>query len=450
MSLDLLKRVSSTLRPRGSCHAPGAKAAGPRTTTLAIVGSPNVGKSVVFNRLTGAYVTVSNYPGTTVEVSRGRSRFGGIQVEVVDTPGMYSLSPITAEERVARSLLVEERPDLVLQVVDAKNLSRMLPLTLELLEAGLPLILDLNVMDEAEELGMEIDVAALERELRIPVVATVSTTGRGVAELRRRIAERLACDSGASTQAPASIEYGAELGVAVNHIASLLSQEYGLAQRTVAVMLLAGDEELTDVVAEREPERFAEIEEIVVRTRALHSDPLRYVVSVARQRAADTIVAKTTTRATRAASGWRAALSRLMMQPLTGIPILLIVLYLGLYKFVGQVGAGYAVNLLERRLFDAHINPFVTHVVQRAIPWPTWSSLIVGDYGIITLGVKYAVAIILPIVATFFLVFAVIEDSGYLPRLAMLLDRAFKAIGLSGRAVIPMVLGLAATPWRRW
>jgi len=441
MSLDLLRRVSSTLRPRGSCHAPGAKAAGPRTTKLAIVGSPNVGKSVVFNRLTGAYVTVSNYPGTTVEVSRGRSRVGGIQVEVVDTPGMYSLSPITAEERVARSLLVEERPDLVLQVVDAKNLSRMLPLTLELLEAGLPVMLDLNVMDEAEELGMEIDIAALERALGIPVVATVSTTGRGVAELRRRIAERLACDSGASTHAPASIEYGAELGVAVEQIAALLAQDYGLAPRTIAVMLLEGDEELTDLVAEREPERFAEIEEIAARTRVLHSDPLRYLVSVARQRAADTIVAKTTTRATRAASGWRAALSRLMMQPLTGIPILLIVLYLGLYKFVGQVGAGYAVNLLEKRLFDAHINPFVTHIVQRALPWPTWSSLIVGDYGIITLGVKYALAIILPIVATFFLVFAVIEDSGYLPRLAMLLDRAFKAIGLSGRAVIPMVLG---------
>jgi ferrous iron transport protein B len=441
MSLDLLKRVASTLRRGGSCHAPGVTVERARTAKLAIVGSPNVGKSVVFNRLTGSYVTVSNYPGTTVEVTRGRGRFGAVEAQVVDTPGMYSLSPITAEERVARSLLIDEPPDLVLQVVDAKNVRRMLPMTLELLEAGLPVILDLNVMDEAEELGIEIDVAALERELEIPVVATVSTTGRGVAELRRRIAEGLACGTSAPRPAARSIEYGVQLGGAVEQLASLLSQDYGLAPRAIAVMILEGDEELTDLVAEREPERFAEIEEILARAQAVHGDPLRYVVSLARQRTADGIAAKTTTRAEREASGWRATLSRLMMQPLTGIPILLIVLYLGLYKFVGQVGAGYAVNLLEKRLFDGAINPFVTHIVQRVLPWPTWSSLIVGDYGIITLGVKYAVAIILPIVATFFLVFAVIEDSGYLPRLAMLLDRVFKAIGLSGRAVIPMVLG---------
>jgi len=195
MSLGLLRRVTSVL-PRRSCHGPAqAGVAGARK--VVIVGSPNVGKSVVFNRLTGSYVTVSNYPGTTVEVSRGRGRFGGVEVEVVDTPGMYSLCPITAEERVSRALLMAERPAAVIQVVDAKNLRRMLPLTLDLLEAGLPLILDLNVMDEAEELGITIDTAGLQEELGIPVVATVSTTGRGVAALRERIAEHVgACHRG--------------------------------------------------------------------------------------------------------------------------------------------------------------------------------------------------------------------------------------------------------------
>lgn len=191
MSVGFLRRVSCALRPGSSCHRPAARAAADATRKIVIVGSPNVGKSVVFSRLTGTYVTVSNYPGTTVEVSRGRGRFAGLEFEVVDTPGMYSLSPITAEEQVARSLLMRGRPDVVVQVVDAKNLRRMLPLTLELLEAGLPLILDLNVMDEAEELGMTIDAAGLEKELGIPVVATISTTGRGIAELRRRIAEHV-------------------------------------------------------------------------------------------------------------------------------------------------------------------------------------------------------------------------------------------------------------------
>ena len=154
---------------------------------IAIVGSPNVGKSVMFNCLTGTYVNVSNYPGTTVEVSRGRTRIGQEEFEVIDTPGMYSMLPITEEERVARRILIEERPDIVLYIVDAKNLPRMLPFGLQLLESGLALILVLNIIDEAEKIGMRINVQHLEKELKIPVVATVSTTGRGIDILRGRI-----------------------------------------------------------------------------------------------------------------------------------------------------------------------------------------------------------------------------------------------------------------------
>jgi ferrous iron transport protein B len=160
-----------------------------RLRKVGVVGSPNVGKSVVFNNLTGAYVTVSNYPGTTVDISRGKAKIDGEEIEIVDTPGMYSLLPISEEERVARLILFQEKPEVVLHVVDAKNLERMLPLTLQLIEAGLPVMLDLNMMDEAEAAGIEIDVKRLERELGIPVVATVATTGRGMETLRRRLAE---------------------------------------------------------------------------------------------------------------------------------------------------------------------------------------------------------------------------------------------------------------------
>ena len=440
MGGELLRRVSSVLLPRRSCHGPQAPATRRAARKILIVGSPNVGKSVVFNRLTGRYVTVSNYPATTVEVSRGRSRIGGAEVEIVDTPGMYSLSPITAEERVSRSMLMEGRPDLVIHVVDAKNLSRMLPLTLELLEAGLPLILDLNVMDEAEELGISIDTAGLERELGIPVVATVSTAGRGVGALRQKIAEHVV---GAQHAAPLHmrVEYGGELDDAIEQISALPREDYGISHRAVAVMLLQGDEEILEQMEAKEPELLPRIEDIVVRTQAAYRDPLRYAIAIARQHAASRIVSRTTSPPTRAGSRLRRTIDRLLMTPLTGVPVLLLVLYFGLYKFVGQLGAGLLVNVLERRLFDAHVGPWATRVVERILPWPVVSSLIVGDYGIITLGVKYAVAIILPIVATFFLVFAIIEDSGYLPRLAMLIDRLFKHIGLSGRAVIPMVLG---------
>ncbi len=156
---------------------------------IAIVGAPNVGKSVIFNALTKKYVTVSNYPGTTVEMSKGRAKVGNLEYEIIDTPGMYSLSPITEEERVARKIMITENPDIVIHVIDAKNLERMLPLTLQLMEAGIQTILVLNIMDEAEKEGVSINSGLLEEELKIPVVEAVAAQGRGIENLKKRIAE---------------------------------------------------------------------------------------------------------------------------------------------------------------------------------------------------------------------------------------------------------------------
>ncbi len=158
---------------------------------IAIVGSPNVGKSLMFNNFTGNYAAVSNYPGTTVEVSRGKGKIGKEEFEIIDTPGMYSILSITEEERVSRAILLTEDPCVVLHVIDAKNLERMLPLTLQLVEAGLAVILVLNIIDEARNLGMRIDTERLEKELGISVVATASTTGEGFDILRGRIEEHV-------------------------------------------------------------------------------------------------------------------------------------------------------------------------------------------------------------------------------------------------------------------
>lgn len=180
-----MKKHSKT----GSCHSsavrPAARSNSSSGWKVALVGSPNVGKSAVFNRLTGAHATVSNYPGTTVDVLRGSINIDGEQMEIVDTPGMYSFFSLTGEERIARAIVMEENPNVIVNIVDALNLPRMLRLTLQLLEAGLPVILVLNMMDEVEKAGIQIDADLLARKLGIPVIESAAVLGRGIESLKQ-------------------------------------------------------------------------------------------------------------------------------------------------------------------------------------------------------------------------------------------------------------------------
>jgi len=231
------------------CHQPPGVAAAGTSGKVAIVGNPNVGKSVVFGRLTGRYAAISNYPGTTVHVTRGHANIDGMTHEVVDTPGMYSFLPITEEERVARNILLSEKPESVLHVVDAKNLSRMLPLTLQLIEAGLPVVLQLNMMDEAETAGIAIDTKALKDELGIPVVATAAVSGRGIGELKKTLAE--SCP--ASARLAENSDYGETLEESLRKISLLLNGEYQLSRRSLGLLLLQNDSEVAEQVKPPRP-----------------------------------------------------------------------------------------------------------------------------------------------------------------------------------------------------
>ncbi len=417
---------------RATCHSSFSGSA-EGLKKIILVGSPNVGKSVIFGNLTGKYVTVSNYPGTTVEVTRGKGKIGDGEFEVTDTPGMYSLLSMTEEERVARSMLLEECPEVVIQIADAKNIERMLHLTLQLIEAELPVVLDLNLMDEAERVGMKIDFEQLERELGIPVFATVATEGTGMDILKGRLA-------GYGKKAARSIRYDEVLESAIQRIEGILPGEYGLSKRAIALLLLQEDPGITALVNGQMKDECKTLEKIVEETKKSYGQPLNYIITLARQREVNRIVGKVTTSSVEKTMSVHEGLSRLMMHPLTGVPILFAALY-GLYEFVGVLGAQVLVDFLEKGFFGEYINPFATRVISSILPWKAAQELLVGQYGIITLGVRYAIAIILPIVTTFFIAFSIIEDTGYLPRLAMLIDRLFKKIGLNGRAVIPVVLG---------
>ena len=402
--------------------------AGEGRNRIFLVGSPNVGKSVLFNALTGTYAVVSNYPGTTVEVSRGSADLGGERWEVIDTPGMYSLRPITDEERVTRDILLTE-PGMVVHVVDAKNLPRMLSLTLELAMLGRPMVLVLNLMDEARQAGVRVSTEALSASLGIPVVPMVATRREGLAELRELL--------GTAVLPPADVALPLPRKLAV---ASELLRPH-LPERTWrfwALRHLEGDPSAQAYAPVREEVLGAALEGHTgpASRRAASAQVARALHSAARQILEGSMVQETAR-----GSRWRDRLDGLFMNPWTGVPILGLVLYFGLYKFVGVFGGGTVVDFLENTVFGAYVTPFLESLFGKIVPWPTLRALFVGDYGIFTLGLRYAFALILPIVGTFFLAFSVLEDSGYLPRLAMMLDRVFKAIGLNGRAVIPLVVG---------
>jgi ferrous iron transport protein B len=239
------------------------------------------------------------------------------------------------------------------------------------------------------------------------------------------------------------VEFSIE--IALEQIEALLKGNYVLSKRAIGLLLLQEDKDIDAIVREKDADNFSKINEIIQETKKNYSHPLDYIITMRRQQEVSEIVKRVTEPTEKRKFSLQEGLSQITMHPVTGIPILLLVLYWGLYKIVGEFGAGTLVDFLESVVFKEHINPFVTKIVTSIIPWQVVQDLFVGEYGIITLGIRYAVAIILPIVTIFFIVFSIIEDTGYLPRLAMLIDRIFKKIGLSGRAVIPMVLGFGCT-----
>jgi len=418
--------------------------------TLILVGNPNVGKSVMFGALTGKYVTVSNYPGTTVEVTRGTATIGGQGWHVLDTPGTNNLLPMSEDEQVTRDILLREPEYVALQVCDAKNLRRGLLLACQLAEAEVPFALALNMADEAAGRGIHIDAEALARELGVDVVPTVAVQRTGIPALQERLPR--ARPSGFRPRYDEAIE------AAVGEVEPLLPERARLGRRALALMVLAGDESLRSWLAGQISEPgLAAVEEVRRRLAARYSESLRFVVARQRLAAADAIHARVVTRGDRSVGstlarrlgGWATA-------PLAGLPVLLFVLFLA-YEFVGVFGAKVAVDFLENTVFYDHVVPWTQSLLRwvvpagavqsflvgpPGVPFRESAGFLVGKYGLISMGLSYGMAIVLPIVATFFVAFSVLEDSGYLPCLAVMVNRIFKWMGLNGKAVLPMVLGL--------
>lgn len=236
------------------------------------------------------------------------------------------------------------------------------------------------------------------------------------------------------------IAYPESIEVSITKIATLLSQDYPISKRSIALLLLQKDPAFWEQVSQNEPHA-PEIAATIADIQNQLQEPLTSAIASARQQQAWKIEKKVLKEPNQERQPLTEKLHQLTVNPITGFPILGVILYYGVYKFVGEFGAGTMVDLIET-FFESQINPVVNQITAIIFPWQAIQDLIANEYGIITLGIRYAVAIVLPVVSTFFLMFSFLEDSGYLPRLSLMLDRLFKWIGLSGRAVIPMVLGL--------
>ncbi|WP_415405583.1 FeoB small GTPase domain-containing protein [Sulfurovum sp. CS9] len=334
---------------------------------ILLMGNPNVGKSAIFSRLTGVDVMISNYPGTTIELRKGKMKLDDQMVEVIDVPGTYSLEPTSKAEEVAVNMLKEG--DLVINVVDATNMERNLNLTLQLLERNIPVIVVLNFWDETRHLGINIDVKKLETHLDIPVVPAVAVTGEGIKELVSRL-----------------------------HEAKAHEKRYS------------------------EESRWSEIGKII----------------------------KCVQKVTLKKHTFLENLEDLSIKPLTGIPITLLILALVFWvvRFVGENLIAY----LFDPLFKLYL-PVVTGLSDILGKGGVIHDVLVGtliegkiDYiqsmGLLTTGLYVPLAMVLPYVFAFYLVLGILEDSGYLPRLATLVDAVLHRLGMHGLAIIPMLLGL--------
>ena len=388
---------------------------------IALAGNPNVGKSVIFSKLTGVGVISANYPGTTVEFYEGEAQFEEIVIDVVDLPGTYSLSGNTDEERVATDLLYSRRPDTVVLVADATRLERSLVLLFELIESGYNVVVALNMSDLATKDGLSIDVAALEKRLMTAVVPTVATRGDGVDSLLQD-AVRLRPKSGFQ------VRYDSHTEEIISRLIGMMdATEWAFPLRAVAIRMLMGDRAIRGKAS---PEVVKAADGLAEEFENQHGENIEAHIQRDRfgeaGRVADEAISQVSPAERR-----RSTISDITVRPATGIPILIAVLAA---VFLVLVFGG---GLIERVLIDSYegvARGFFDDMKDGASP--VAQSALEGIY----ISIEAMLAIVIPYILVFYLMLSVLEDTGYLVRVVSLLDSVMHKMGLHGRAVIPMIV----------
>ncbi len=421
-----------------NCHTEFKRISRASKFVIALAGNPNVGKSTIFNSLTGLDAVTANYPGKTVSLNMGTSEYKGTKIGIVDLPGTYSLGSISDDQLVARREILEGAAEMIVSILDATNLERNLYMVLQLLDLGYPVIVALNLSDLAAQQNICIDHKELSKILGIPVIPVVGTTGEGIEQV---IKTCVAVHAGKIKLKPRLPKYGRDIESYIKLLSARIKKcvkkiPYGLSPRAFATLLLEEDEEFMARVASEKNcgpilKTRKDVSAKIERTHGERAS-LRFVRE--RHGYEGFIVDRVQTTGTCSISP-ADRLWRLTIDPLTGIPILLaglVAVFAIMYYVGGFLSTGF--EHLWEILVSPHINAFVFYLfghnaVSRTLLWG------------VNAGLQAALSVGIPFVMTFYIILAILEDTGYLNSIAFLTDSLMHKLGLHGRAVIPIIAG---------
>lgn len=407
------------------------------TITIAVAGNPNTGKSTLINSLAGSRLQVGNWAGVTVEKKEARMVHDGQPLRLVDLPGTYSLSPYTQEEVIARDYLVQERPEVIIDVVDATNLERNLYLTVQLLELGRPVVIALNFFDEVQKKGLHLDIPALEKALGVTVVPTVATRGEGLPEL---LAAAVAAGRNGGARRPRQLAYHDDLEQAVQSLeAFLLAQHPALAQRYplrwLAYKIVEGDQAaLRTANLGPEVETWQQTVPALRHLRRGHDDDLEGLVAEARYGAAAGVAREVVRHPRWSAVELTEKIDRIVLNRVLGIPIFLFIMWL-MFKLTFDLGNPF-VDWVDG-VFSGPLTRW-TAAALTALAAPAWLVSLATE-GVI--GGVGMVLTFIPLIFAMMFFITLLEGSGYMARAAFVMDRAMHLLGLHGKSFIPLLLG---------
>jgi len=395
---------------------------------IALAGNANVGKSVIFNHLTGLHQHIGNWPGKTVERAEGTLYFKGYTIDLVDLPGIYSLSTYSLEESISRRYIAVERPDMVINVIDASVLERNLFFTLQLLELESPMIIALNQVDIAKKKGIEIDVNRLEELLGVPVVPTVAVKGTGIFQLLEKAIETI--EKGQAEER-VKVKYGKEVEERISDLTKMVENTRSqYPPRYLAIKLLEGDEEIVNEVERMEPSIVQHAKKLASELENIHGNSCSTILTSERYEVAGCIAREAQKIIPPRRPTAEERLHSITTDKIVGYPIVALTL---LSMFYAIFAFGNSASETLSKIFYG-IEPLFAKIFGTGI----FGALVWG--GVIE-GIIAGVTVALPYIVPFYFLLYILEDSGYLSRIAFLMDNAMHKMGLHGKAFIPLMLG---------